>query len=110
MHKNELINLLETIEGNPEIMFWNGFVCDVIPIDKRITKGTLYREKADLLDQVLTQSGCSAERIKERVKSRKWEYHPSSELVEHCEKKNVYILQPKIAGKKYFDRTGSVEY
>lgn len=32
MRKNDLIKLLQDIEGNPEIMLWNGFVSDFVPI------------------------------------------------------------------------------
>lgn len=34
MRKNDLIKLLQNIEGNPEIMLWNGFVSDFVPIGK----------------------------------------------------------------------------
>jgi len=32
VRKNDLIKLLQDIEGNPEIMLWNGFVSDFVPI------------------------------------------------------------------------------
>ena len=34
MRKNDLIELLQSIQGNPEIMFWNDLVGDVVPLAK----------------------------------------------------------------------------
>lgn len=36
MRKNDLIKMLESIKGNPEIMFWNGIVGDVVPISSKM--------------------------------------------------------------------------
>lgn len=32
MRKNDLIELLNGIEGNPELGIWNGLVCDVVGV------------------------------------------------------------------------------
>lgn len=32
MRKNQLIELLQQLKGNPEIVVWNGLVGDIMPI------------------------------------------------------------------------------
>jgi hypothetical protein len=43
VRKTELIKLLNKIEGNPEIMLWNGHVSDYMNIDPKLVPGTLVR-------------------------------------------------------------------
>ena len=42
MRKNQLIKLLQEIKGNPEVMVWNGFVDDYMPIGG-VDTNTLYK-------------------------------------------------------------------
>lgn len=43
MRKNQLIEILKSIKGNPEIMLWNGLVEDIQPIEKEILECKLYK-------------------------------------------------------------------
>lgn len=43
MLKNQLIEILKNIKGNPEIMIWNGIVEDVQPIAKEVVECKLYK-------------------------------------------------------------------
>ena len=43
MRKNQLIEILKSIKGNPEIMIWNGLVEDVQPIGKEIVECKLFK-------------------------------------------------------------------
>jgi hypothetical protein len=112
MRKNDLIAILQDIRGNPEIMLWNGFTQDVVPINPRITENTLYKEDATFLAQFLKQWHLTDDQIITRLKNRKWEYKeglPPDNTACYIEKR-VCILQPKITGKMYSDRTGTMEY
>ena len=44
MRKNDLIKLLQTIEGNPEIVLWNGFVGDYQNISPKLVEGDLVKK------------------------------------------------------------------
>lgn len=110
MRKNDIITILQKIKGNPEIMLWNGFVEDCVPINPEIHTQVLLKEKASILRMMLEHCNVPEERILERIKKRKWEYRLTEEFTENYEKKTVYVIQPKITGKKYRDRLGSMEY
>lgn len=47
MRKNDLIELLQSIKGNPEIMFWNGLVGDVVPLTKNIFPIELHKNSLE---------------------------------------------------------------
>ena len=47
MKKNDLIKLLNTIEGNPDVALWNGFVGDYQDISKELVKGDLVKMSLD---------------------------------------------------------------
>jgi len=47
MCKNDLIKLLQTIEGNTDIVLWNGFVGDYQDISKELVKGELVKISLD---------------------------------------------------------------
>ena len=45
MRKNQLIEMLQNIKGNPEIHMWNGFVEDYQPINKELVEVDLHKYK-----------------------------------------------------------------
>ena len=47
MKKNDLIKLLNTIEGNPDVVLWNGFVGDYQDISKELVKDDLLKISLD---------------------------------------------------------------
>ena len=44
MRKNDLIKLLQAIEGNPDIVLWNGIVGDYQNISTKLVEGELYKQ------------------------------------------------------------------
>jgi hypothetical protein len=43
MRKNDLIKMLTELEGNPEVVLWNGMVGDYMHIDSKFIEGSLVR-------------------------------------------------------------------
>lgn len=112
MRKNQLIEKLQAIKGNPEIMLWNGFAEDIVPIDPRFEEDFLIREDEELYAWHMKRQGHTDEEIPALVKKREWEffcYYPPDDVKPH-NKKRVLIIQPKLTGKKYTDRFGEVRY
>ena len=48
MRKNQLIELLQEIKGNPEVMVWNGLVDDYMPLGS-VDTNTLYKQSIDFI-------------------------------------------------------------
>ena len=48
MRKNQLIELLQGIKGNPEVMVWNGLVDDYMPLGS-IDTNTLYKQSVEFI-------------------------------------------------------------
>lgn len=106
MKKNDLIKLLQEIEGNPQVMIWNGFVEDVTHIYPPDVD-YLIRLKAHIRKKYVEMEG------KEYKGPDPWRY--SSYLFEDLssgdyEKKKIIILSARPAGKTTFDRMGKIEY
>lgn len=126
MRKNELIALLESVKGNPEIMVWNGFVKDFQPLAKTLNSAQLqkltlkgYKERVNWQMQKEGNNPIDDDKVNELYKANKigeWEYfayYPPSEddfRDGSYKSKIVYVLEPKLAGKKYMDRLGSINY
>lgn len=126
MRKNDLITLLESVKGNPEIMVWNGFVEDFQPLSKTLNtiqlhKLTLqgYKERVNWQMQKEGNQALKDDKISDLYKQHKigeWEYFayypPSEEDIKDgfYKTKTVYTLEPKLTGKTYTDRLGSIDY
>ncbi|AUR86354.1 hypothetical protein NVP1084O_147 [Vibrio phage 1.084.O._10N.261.49.F5] len=53
MKKNKLIELLNNIEGNPDIYLWNGYVEDWVDLDKDFVPLQLvHKRKSHIRDQI----------------------------------------------------------
>lgn len=48
MRKNQLIELLQGIKGNPEVMVWNGLVDDYMSLGS-VDTNTLYKQSIDFI-------------------------------------------------------------
>ena len=48
MRRNQLIELLQEIKGNPEVMVWNGLVDDYMSLGS-VDTNTLYKQSADFI-------------------------------------------------------------
>lgn len=44
--------MLQSIKGNPDIMLWNGFVGDVVPLDKNMISVELYKDSLDYIKKL----------------------------------------------------------
>ncbi|MCV8616506.1 hypothetical protein ODU52_09670 [Escherichia coli] len=120
MKKNDLIKMLQEIDGNPEIVIWNGYVDDYMNIEKGLTKITLVKETEQFLQGALEHEWCErnntfdipedqrtkiAERAKELHKKREYDfqnpYVTEDEFNRWYGKKKLikYVLSPKLRGK-----------
>lgn len=130
MKKDKLIELLQTIEGNPDIYIWNGYVEDYMDISKdfdEIQTGVeslsfithnLKSEVVEFLKRDLTPEEDKNIEIKanELKKSRK------REIVSHFLEedqfkvwygnsvKTAYLLSPKLRGLSSYGRDGNLKY
>ena len=126
MRKNELIELLQSVKGNPEIMVWNGFVEDFQPLAKTLNTAQLqkltlqgYKERVNWQMQKEGNQPFADDKVNELYKANRigeWEYFayypPSDEDIKDgfYRSKTVYVLEPKLTGKKSTDRLGSIDY
>lgn len=128
MRKNQLIKLLESVEGNPEIKMWNGFVQDYTEINKtlvkiRLVKMTLeyYLESCklekcrDLNDWTYKLSEDEIINLSKSYKKVcKWDinYVVSNLDIESgkYKQKLVRIMQATTKGVSTWDRSGSISY
>lgn len=121
MRKNELIQALQEIEGNPEVVLWNGFVEDYMQLNTP-TKGTLYKMKKDVYEKFLVlersikgrDAGITLEDKKRysEMPYEYFEYNPEFESSKKkmYKKKNIIWITTKTRGKKLWDRNGGYEY
>lgn len=131
MKKNKLIELLQKIEGNPEIYLWNGFVGDWCDIDGNFIDNELVKETFEHKLSCLEGEWCrdnntfeipddvkiSLTTIAEKqFKAQQWElpnqWVDSKEFVKWYgkHKKRIVIINHKERGKSYWDRMGDMNY
>ena len=124
MRKNQLIEILKNIKGNPEIMIWNGIVEDVQPIAKEVVECKLYKlsfegykEKVNLqrvyMENLPELLDDELKALYKRHKIGQYEafnYYPPDENDKAYNKKTVFVLEPKVTGKTHFDRLGTITY
>lgn len=107
-------------------MVWNGFVEDFQPLSKTLNTAQLhkltllgYKERVNWQMQKEGNQALNDDKISDLYKQHKigeWEYFayypPSEDAFKdgHYKSKTVYVLEPKLAGKTYTDRLGSIEY
>lgn len=128
MKKSKLIEMLNKIDGNPDIKLWNGFVSDWVEINPTLVP-------TDLVKQTLAHylEMCRLEECHDR---KDWDYQMPAEEVAQLEKmytkvckweinpyvtqkdidakrysvKTVQIMQAKIKGENAWDRIGDMKY
>ena len=123
MRKNDLIKLLGTIKGNPEIVLWNGFVEDYQQIEKELVCVDLhkltfegYKDRVNMQQLRAGLAPMLDDELKSLYRTHKvgeWElfsYYPPDKENTDFRKKTVYLLEPKAAGKTTHDRSGSISY
>lgn len=120
MKKNKLIELLQQIEGNPEIVIWNGYVDDYMNISTDVEKITLVKETKSFIYESLVGQWCSENKtfdVPEEVsaklkqqseqlfKERSWDFPNNYVTEEEFERwygnktLTKYVLAPKLRGK-----------
>ena len=127
MKKNDLIKLLNTIEWNPDVVLWNGFVGDYQDISKELVKGELVKISLDWYLESCRMERCLYEKdwqyqltqdeiSKYKSYYKKFKYEQNNYVTEEDIRskryrvKKVIYLDPKPSNKTYFDRLGSVNY
>ena len=124
MRKNELIKLLQGIEGNPEVRLWNPYVEDYNPI-LDVQVDTLYKESASFIFECLKAEIYQREKRWELTSNevellefqakqihKEREYGLPNEYVTEEEKdrwyqkrtKSIIVLSPKKVGKTSYGR------
>lgn len=128
MKKNDLIKLLQAIEGNPDLLLWNGTIGDWQDIDSKFVEGALVKmtlkyyldtcqleEQIDKWDWTYKMPEEEIERLTKKYRSIcKWEDNNwvSSEDIKKKKytRKDVLYLQPKRRGETSYGRGCNVEY
>jgi hypothetical protein len=130
MKKNQLIEQLQKIKGNPEIKMWNGYVDDWMNI--QLCEQEFVKESEDFIRwsiemawkernqkwEIPEEAQIQIEEvIKERLKDRQWElpnqYLQTKEDEERWyakNKKKFVLINGKTRGKSIEDRLGKVHY
>lgn len=124
MRKNDLIKLLESLKGNPEIVVWNGLVEDVQQIAKELVPVELhkltfegYKNRVNLervlRDKLEPLPDDELQKLYKNHSIGEWEffsYYPPDKDDKAYKAKTVFVIEPKSSGKKTFDRLGEVYY
>lgn len=132
MKKSELIKKLNEINGDPEILVWNGFVGDYQKVSSNVEETLLFKECADsilknlVFEEMRNRKSFDElpEEIMEKLKvqakayasKREWELRNEyfdDEMAKRIygkNKKKVVILELKNRGKEAFDRLGTFSY
>ena len=128
MKKSKLIEMLNQLEGDPEIKLWNGMVGDWMDIDRELVPSDLVKQTLEHWLEMCRIDDCRdrrdwdyqlpAEEVaalkKDYNKVNTWELNPFVTLEDVREKrytlKNIYILNAKTKGVKAFDRLGDIDY
>ena len=130
MKKNDLIEMLSKIDGNPEIKIWNGYVEDFMDLDPKPVPVRLVKMTEDYLLEMVRLEQCmdaGADRATFKLSDAEiadtkrcykqyhdWEHNQfvTDQAIKDKSYKarKVIMLNPKSRGKKTFDRIGSMEY
>lgn len=127
MKKNKLIEILNAIEGNPDIVLWNGMVGDWMDINTKLVPGYLVKQTLSYYREMYRLQRCSEEQnwdytlteseeqhILENYKGFDWEENSfvyEDDIKEkRYKKKNILYIDAKPRGIKTFDRCGNICY
>lgn len=128
MKKNDVIAMLQKIEGNPDIVLWNGYVRDYQHVDNTPVKGVLVKQTLshylemcrlqacqDRNDPTYQHSDDDLVYLKQLYKKVcKWEENQwiTEQDIKNkrYSKKTVFYLQAKPRNETCYDRLGTVSY
>lgn len=120
MRKNDLIKKLQALDGNPEVMLWNGFVGDFVHIGEVGQSWLVKQTRSSWMAQIMHQeqvTDADGEYLQE-LKSLydKIEYGVNRYVTQEdirnglYKKKVIAYIDAKPAGKSSSDRCGSIDY
>lgn len=130
MTKNQLIAILQTIEGNPKICIWNGYVSDYNEVEK-VDMLELVKETVDFIESTLKDEyrvenkvATIPEEVKKDIlntakslhKQAKWDLPNPYVTGERFKRwygmksKKMVLLTSKPRNKTSHDRLGSIDY
>ena len=119
MRKNDLIKLLNNIEGNPDVVLWNGMVEDYMHIDKpeRIPfRRMSVKRSLKYINYERVKDGkpeMSLNELKECISkgtAARDDYIISDRNDIYDECKPMIVLQGKSRCKTVYDRIGKISY
>lgn len=131
MKKKALIELLESIPGNPDVVMWNGYVGDFNNISKNIVESELVKLSLEHITERMMYSEMRErktwelpEDVVEKIKKeallafKEEQYELPNQFLDDKQykswygknRKKVLIISPKLRGKSTFDRLGDIDY
>lgn len=130
MRKNKLIDILNQIEGNPDILLYNGFVDDFMDFNIATKPSVLVKHSLEFIHKRLcytfqtrnsrlpseAENQVLLNKAKNLSKKEEWEF--PNEFVTQDEAgswygnrmKKVFMIEAKLRNKKCYGRAGSLEY
>jgi len=126
MRKNDLIKLLQSMKGNPEVVLWNGFVGDYQHLEKPVEGDLVKQSQEHYLEMCRLQDARDAknwdlqlpesevDELKRIYKTFKYEhnnYVTQEDIKEkRYKKKRVIYISAKIRGETSYGRGGDLYY
>jgi hypothetical protein len=114
MRKNKLIELLQEIEGDPEVLVWNGQVGDWMGLKSKIHDRKLSRmsrkKYLHFLNLEQQSNGLPELGLNDFEYDEEWVFDDVPDYNRHDQNKNVIMLEPKQRGISTFDRAGDISY
>jgi hypothetical protein len=132
MKKNKLIELLQTIDGNPDIYLWNGYVDDWVDIEPSLVKTEFVKHSKSFVAglirlQYMQQVGTFELSKQQEVEVsaivensynthyKAWDlpnrFVSDEQFSQWYDKKKVvYLMNAKTKGATYSDRIGAMTY
>lgn len=124
MRKNDLIKMLQSIKGNPEVMLYNSLVQDWMHFSKQYLDTHLVKESFELYwsavrgredmqkAEGLPVKACSDEYLSAMYsKATEWRIPDVEDFtMAGLVKKRVVLLQTANRGNTYCDRVGKIGY
>lgn len=126
MRKNDLIKLLQNIDGNPEVMLWNGYVSDFMKVGG-VSESDLVKMTFEHYAEMCRLEDCRDRQdwnyqhtpediadLRQHYKKHDWEVNPyvykEDIATKRYKKKRIVYIDAKLRGKSMHDRLGSVSY
>lgn len=129
MKKSKLIKLLNSIDGDPDILFWNGMLEDYQDFDSTPIRCELYKQSFDFYKKIVelerrqrlndynyTLSDTEIDILRVKYKKQQWQtndYITDDDIKDKkYKRKNVMVLNARPRNQKFFSRgiKGCLQY